>query len=71
MNTQTGNSGTLDTIPEVKLKMDSFLFQTNPFCLRKGNVMVAVSHLRDKLLQGGGEGETESATPPSPSPLCG
>lgn len=30
-----------------------------------------MSHLRDKLLQGGGEGETESATPPSPSPLCG
>lgn len=30
-----------------------------------------MSHLRDKLLQGGGKGETESATPPSPSPLCG
>lgn len=71
MDTQTGNSGTLDTIPEVKLKMDSLVCQINPFCLRKGNVMVVVSHLRDKLLQGGGEGETESATPPSPSPLCG
>lgn len=71
MDTQTADSGTLDTIPEVKLKMDSFLCQINTFGLRKGNQMVAMSHLRDKLLQGGGEGETESATPPSPSPLCG
>lgn len=41
------------------------------FSWRNANVTVATSHLRDMLLQGGGEGETESATPPSPSPLCG
>lgn len=71
MYTESADYGTLGTIPEIQLTTDSFRCQFNTCCLRKANVLVAVSHLRDKLPQGGSEGESESATPPSPSPLCG
>lgn len=48
---------------------NAFLCEFNTLWLRRATVTVLTSHLRDMLLQGGGEGETESATPPSPSPL--